>query len=63
MSIIIKDVDIPKTCDGCFARHPTLSMCLITDRSTSHGRGNRPLDQTKRPSWCPIIGLPEVEDK
>ena len=44
MSIIIKDVDIPKTCDGCFARHPTLSMCLITDRSTSHGRGNRPLD-------------------
>lgn len=52
-------LDVPKMCDQCPIRHPGLAQCQITRRSTSHTSAGRPMDQKKRPNWCPIKPLPE----
>ena len=59
MSVIIKDMEMPERCDECSARHIGLSMCTITLKSTSHSDTYKPLDQNKRPDWCPLVELPE----
>lgn len=52
-------VDIPKCCDQCPIRHPGLARCQITGISTSHTSGGKPMDQKKRPKWCPIKPIPD----
>ena len=52
-------LDVPKQCDQCPIRHPGLAHCQITRRSTSHTSAGKPMDQKKRPKWCPIRPMPE----
>lgn len=52
-------VDAPGKCDNCPVRHPGLAKCLVTGRSTSHTEKGRPMNEEKRPSWCPILPLPD----
>lgn len=59
MSKGIIAVDIPKLCDKCPIRHPGLAKCQMTGRSTSHTSTGKPMDEKKRPGWCPIRMLPE----
>lgn len=59
MGVYIPDMQMPKCCDECSIRHMTLSWCNVAKRSTSHSEGYKPLDQSKRPSWCPLVGLPK----
>ena len=61
MSIIVKDIEMPQRCDECFARHAGLAYCQIAETSTSHTRGGKPIDQHKRPGWCPLAELPEED--
>lgn len=56
--IIILD-EIPEKCDQCLVRHPGLAYCLIARKSTSHSSTGKPLDEKKRPGWCPIRPIPE----
>lgn len=51
-------LNIPKSCDQCPIRHPGLAQCQITGRSTSHTSAGKPMDQKKRPKWCPIKPVP-----
>ena len=55
MSVLISGMQMPKCCDECPIRHMTLSWCNIAKRSTSHSDSYKPLDQSKRPSWCPLV--------
>lgn len=52
-------VDIPKKCDDCQLRHPGLAKCLITEKSTSHTKTGKTLNEKKRPDWCPIRPIPD----
>ena len=54
MGVYIASMQMPKCCDECPIRHMTLSWCNIAKRSTSHSDSYKPLDQSKRPSWCPL---------
>lgn len=56
-------MDIPAKCNGCPVRHPGLAKCLITEKSTSHTEKGRPMNERKRPSWCPIITIPDIPDE
>lgn len=60
MSVIVKGMSLPERCDKCFIRHPGLARCQIAGRSTSHFNSGKPMDQTKRPKWCPLAELPET---
>lgn len=51
-------LDVPKSCDQCPIRHPGLARCQITGRSTSHTSAGKPMNQKKRPKWCPIKPVP-----
>lgn len=51
--------EIPEKCDQCLVRHPGLAYCQITQKSTSHSSTGKPLNEKKRPSWCPIRPVPE----
>ena len=51
-------LDMPKSCDQCPIRHPGLAQCQITRRSTSHTSAGKPMNQKKRPKWCPIKPVP-----
>ena len=55
--IIILD-EIPEKCDQCLVRHPGLAYCQIARKSTSHSSTGKPLDEKKRPGWCPIKPVP-----
>ena len=54
-------LEIPKSCDQCPIRHPGLAQCQITRRSTSHTSAGKPMDQKKRPKWCPIKLVPKIK--
>lgn len=52
-------VNIPKKCNDCPIRHPGIAKCLVTGKSTSHTEKGRPMNERKRPSWCPIRPMPD----
>ena len=60
--IIILD-EIPEKCNQCLVRHPGLVYCQIARKSTSHSSTGKPLNEKKRPSWCPIRPMPEKGEK
>ena len=59
MSVLVMDMEMPNSCDGCRLRAIALARCQITMKSTSHFPTGKPMDQTKRPKWCPLVGIPE----
>ena len=60
--MIAIDMEMPKKCDDCPCRQINLARCQITGKSTSHHPTFKPMDQTKRPKWCPLIDLTQYED-
>lgn len=52
--IYIAGLTMPKCCDECRFRHLGLACCTITRKSTSHYNTGKPMDQTRRPDWCPL---------
>ena len=62
MSILVKNMSMPKKCDECFARHAGLAYCQIARTSTSHTIGGKPISQHTRPAWCPLSELPEEDE-
>lgn len=51
----IIEIEIPDRCDECPFRHMGLAQCEVLKRSTSHSSTGKPLDQRRRPKWCPIV--------
>lgn len=60
--IAIKDMTLPENCDACPCRQINLSRCQIVSKSTSHTTAGKPIDQEKRPNWCPLIDMSQYED-
>lgn len=65
MSILIKDMDIPKSCDKCrfcvngFTDEAPMYECAVQSYenvSVLVESGGKPFDF--RPDWCPLIELP-----
>ena len=54
MSVLI-DMKMPAKCDECCIRALALARCQATGKSTSHHGSGRPMDQNRRPKWCPIV--------
>lgn len=54
MSVVV-DIKMPTKCDECSIRALALARCQATGRSTSHTNAGKPMNQNKRPSWCPIV--------
>lgn len=54
MSVVV-DMKMPAKCDECHFRALAIARCQITLRSTSHYSSGKPIDQSRRPRWCPII--------
>ena len=48
-------IDVPERCDKCCLRHMGMAYCNVAGRSTSHTNAGKPLDETVRPKFCPII--------
>ena len=59
MGVYIKDMKMPKCCDECSIRAMALSWCNVAKHSTSHSNTGKPLDQSKRPQWCPLVEIKE----
>lgn len=55
-------VDVPERCDDCIMRHPGLAWCQVAKMSTSHTAAGKPIDESKRPSWCPIKEAPKKSE-
>ena len=55
MGVYIASMQMPKRCDECSIRAMALSWCSVAKRSTSHSDSCKPLDQSRRPSWCPLV--------
>lgn len=55
MGVYIHEMEMPARCDECRLRHIGLARCNVTGRSTSHYSSGKPMDQTCRPNWCPLI--------
>ena len=58
MSILIKGMITPSRCDMCSMRAMGVAWCMVAKRSTSHSKTGKPLDETRRPKWCPIVEVP-----
>lgn len=52
-------VDVPERCDDCPIRHMGLAWCNVAQKSTSHTAGGKPMNERKRPDWCPIQPMPK----
>lgn len=63
MGVYIHEMEMPARCDECRLRHIGLARCNVTGRSTSHNGSGKPIDQTHRPDWCPLIEVEEVEEE
>ena len=55
--IAIKGMTMPENCDTCPCRQINLSRCQVLGRSTSHTVAGKPIDERKRPGWCPLIDV------
>ena len=51
------DIEMPKNCDCCPCRQMNLARCQIRGKSTSHHPTGKPMNQTIRLEWCPLIDL------
>lgn len=51
MSVMIKNQDMPQNCDACPMRQINLRRCQVT---------HKPMNSETRPSWCPLVEVPEV---
>ena len=56
-------IDVPERCDKCRLRHMGMAYCNVAGRSTSHTNAGKPLDETVRPKFCPIIEEKETAAK
>lgn len=52
-------MDTPKHCDECCVRQINLAWCQAARKSTSHHPCGKPMDERKRPDWCPLKLMPE----
>lgn len=60
MSVIIKDMDMPKSCAVCEYGTTLTNNDYLCSRLFSTGNINRYVnDGFKRPEWCPLVSLPE----
>ena len=59
MSKAVLVMDMPKCCDECCVRQINLARCQVTGKSTSHHSSGKPMDERKRPDWCPLKPMPE----
>lgn len=59
MSKAILVMDMPKKCDECIIRQNNLAFCQAARKSTSHYPSGKPIDERKRPDWCPLKPIPE----
>ena len=53
MSILIKGMKMPKNCDKCILSSSTAMRCDATKKSLVTDT------YPKRPSWCPLVKVPE----
>lgn len=51
-------MDMPENCDKCKIRAINLAWCNVARKSTSHHRIGKPIDERKRPGWCPLKPMP-----
>lgn len=56
-------IDVPECCGKCRLRHMGMAYCNVAGRSTSHTNTGKPLDETVRPKFCPIIEEKENAEK
>lgn len=59
MSVLIQGVDMPRHCDECPMRQFNLAHCQVVGKSTSHHPSGKPMDPESRPSWCPLVEMPD----
>lgn len=59
MSKSVLVVDTPEKCDDCNIRQINLAWCQVARKSTSHHPSGKPMDERKRPDWCPLKPMPE----
>lgn len=59
MSKSVLVIDTPENCDKCKIRAINLAWCNVARKSTSHYTNGKPIDERKRPDWCPLRELPE----
>lgn len=52
MSVLIKNMDMPKTCDGCFFYDDISRYCDVANRRLYQ------IDRPK-PRWCPLVEVKE----
>ncbi len=55
MGIYLPDMKMPERCDECQLRHMGMARCQVTGRSTSHYPNGKPMNEKKRPDWCPLL--------
>lgn len=56
--IAVKGMKMPNNCDdNCPIRAMAIAYCQQTHKSTSHGPGGKPLRNTGRPSFCPLVEI------
>lgn len=58
MSKAVLVIDTPENCDKCKIRAINLAWCNVARKSTSHYANGKPIDERKRPDWCPLRELP-----
>lgn len=59
MSKSVLVMDTPEKCDDCNIRAINLAWCQAERKSTSHYSTGKPMDERKRPDWCPLKPIPE----
>lgn len=59
MSKSVLVMDTPEKCDDCNIRQINLAWCQVARKSTSHHPSGKPMDERKRPDWCPLKPMPE----
>lgn len=52
-------MNMPENCDKCKIRAINLAWCNVARKSTSHHPSGKPIDERKRPYWCPLKPIPE----
>lgn len=51
-------MDMTEDCDKCKIRAIGLAWCNVARKSTSHYANGKPIDERKRPGWCPMKAMP-----
>lgn len=59
MSKSVLVMDMQENCDKCKIRAINLAWCNVARKSTSHHSSGKPIDERKRPDWCPLTPIPE----